>query len=490
MNFVSLEFLLFFPLVLLLYWLLPFRFRWILLLAASYFFYLYWAPWTLLLLLGTTLITYIAARAIAGAKSKRKRVFWMVLALAACLGCLVVFKYLGFLADNMTAILHLFGAPTHNYMLNIYLPVGISFYTFQTLSYVIDVYRGDIQAETHFGYYALFISYFPQLVAGPIERPSNLLPQLRAPHQFKAADMVAGLLLTLRGFFKKLVIADYFATFVEVVYGTPSQAGGPAISLATVLFAFQIYCDFSGYSDIAVGVARMMGIRLINNFNDPYSATSIQDFWRRWHISLTTWFTDYIYIPLGGSRRGIFRHCCNIMIIFLISGLWHGASWTYIIWGGIHGFYLLVGILWRNLCEHWGMRTHNQPTGINRATRRFTTFVLVCFAWIFFRANSLADVAVLFGRLLSGWSVSGLGNTIMLMQLDAMAVARMVLMFACLPLLRKLTGWPVSASGSAPTLQDCADVDLTVFILITLIALGWLALLSANAGSSFIYFQF
>ena len=487
MNFVSIEFLLFFPLVLLLYWLLPARYRWILLLAASYFFYLYWNPWTLFLLLGTTVFSYIAARAIAATDCKCKRTFWLVLTLVVCLGCLIVFKYMGFLAENVTAILHYFGTPTHDLVLNILLPVGISFYTFQTLSYVIDVYRGDIQIETHFGYFALFVSYFPQLVAGPIERPSNLLPQLRAPHQPKAANLIDGLLLILRGFFKKLVIADYLATFVDVVYGTPDQAGGPAILLATVMFAYQIYCDFSGYSDIASGVARMMGIKLMKNFNNPYSATCIQDFWRRWHISLTSWFSDYIYKPLGGSRRGVGRRCINIMIIFLISGAWHGASWTYIIWGGIHGIYLMVGILWRR----WrGVRTQEVSVGIGRFGRRFVTFSLVCFAWIFFRANSLADVLVLLRNLLNGWSTSGCGRDFKMLQLNSMDVIRIVLTYGCLRLLRRLPSWPVSGPGSVPYLRECAGTALTIFELVTLIVLAWLALLSVNATSSFLYFQF
>jgi len=487
MNFVSIEFILFFPLVLFLYWILPFQYRWIHLLVSSYFFYLIWAPWTLLLLLTTTLISYIASRMIEGAKSRALRNFWLITTLIVCLGCLIVFKYLGFLTENVTTLLHLFGIPMQDIVLKIFLPVGISFYTFQTLSYVIDVYRGDIQAEKHLGYYALFVSYFPQLVAGPIERPSNLLPQLREKHFINPVDLVDGLKLMLRGFFKKLVIADYLATYVDVVYAAPDQADGPAIVIATVMFAFQIYCDFSGYSDIASGVARMMGIRLMKNFDHPYSATSIQDFWRRWHISLTTWLSDYIYKPLGGSRRGVLRRCVNVLIVFLISGAWHGASWTYIIWGGIHGVYMLVGILWRNLR---GEYKRTRSSVLSDTIRCLFTFTLVCFAWLVFRANSLTDLVVLLHGLFTGWTSAGIDNMFAILQLDVLALIRITLMLFCLWQLKRLPVWGAARPESSNSLQECAKTALFVFEMITLIALTWLSLLSINAASSFIYFQF
>lgn len=487
MNFVSLEFLLFFPLVLILYWWLPFRYRWAFLLAASYLFYLYWAPWTLVLLFGTTLISFIAARAVDGAQSKAQGKFWLVLALVVCLGCLIVFKYLGFLMDNVTALLQLFGAPKQDIILNIFLPVGISFYTFQALSYVIDVYRKEIHSETHFGYFALFIAYFPQVVAGPIERPTNLLPQLRTLQTLKATDLLEGLRLALRGFFKKVVIADYLAVFVNAVYGAPEQAKGPAIVIATILFAFQIYCDFSGYSDIAVGVARMMGIRLMTNFDNPYSAISIQEFWRKWHISLTSWFSDYIYKPLGGSHKGMIRRCVNVMIVFLISGVWHGASWTFIIWGGIHGVYSVIGILWR---KFRGERFQKKPAGIGRYGRVCFTFSLVCFAWLFFRAGSLTEANLLLKHLVTGWSAQGVISTLQLLQLNGLDVTRIILMLACLPVLEKLPEWLEPETDSAYALGSGVQKALVVFQMITLIGLAWLALLSIHGSSSFIYFQF
>lgn len=487
MNFVSYEFLLFFPLVLVLYWWLPSQYRWIILLLASYFFYLYWNPWTMPLLLGTSFISYIAARKIARGESKKQRDLWLIFALVVCLGCLIIFKYLGFITENTLGVLQFFGAPVNDVVLNIILPVGISFYTFQTLSYVIDVYRGDISHETHFGYYALFISFFPQLVAGPIERPGHLLPQLHMPKVFKATNLITGLHLMLRGFFKKLVIADYLAKFVDVVYGAPTKASGPGILIATVLFAFQIYCDFSGYSDIAVGTAKMMGIQLMKNFNNPYSATSVQDFWRRWHISLTDWFADYIYKPLGGNRKGGRRHARNILIVFLISGAWHGASWTYIIWGGIHGIYLVVENLWKNYSE--GHR-ESQPTYMSQMAKRLITFAFVCFAWLFFRGNSLGDVGVLLGKLWSEWSIDDFASTFIMMQLGITDMIRMILMFLCLQLFDKEQFSPEYKSEDDATLQGSAGSALIIFKMITIITLAWLSLVSVNASSSFIYFQF
>lgn len=486
MNFVSAEFILFFPFVLLLYWVLPYRFRWILLLIASYFFYLYWAPWTLLLLISTTIITYIAARIITVTRNKKLKSFWLAISLIVCLGCLIAFKYLGFITENLNNLLQFFGAPSGMFSLKVFLPVGISFYTFQTLSYVIDVYRGDIETETHPGYYALFISYFPQLVAGPIERPSNLLPQLRSKHVVSAEDLMAGLMLILRGFFKKLVIADYLAHFVDLVYRSPEQAGGAAVMISSIFFAFQIYCDFSGYSDIAAGAARMMGIRLMVNFNEPYSATGIQDFWRRWHISLTSWFTDYLYKPLGGSRKGLLRRCINIMIVFIVSGAWHGASWTFILWGGIHGILMLIEILWRKLCGYAG----KQPEGYRRAASQLITFLLVCFTWIFFRAATISDAFLLVRRLFTEWSFDGWMSSISLMKLGMTDIVRIILMFVCMKLLRRMPEGAVLENGKIHTLQEGAVTALAFFMMVSIVTIAWLALLSINANSTFLYFQF
>lgn len=458
MNFNSLEFLIFFPVVFALHWLLPHRFRWALLLAASWLFYFWWNPWTGFLLVGTTLASWLCAKGITRTERTIARQLWMALALITSLGCLGVFKYAGF----FTAVAGL------DLSLQIILPVGISFYTFQTLSYVIDVYRGNVKPEEHFGYYALFVSFFPQLVAGPIERPENLLPQLRAGRRLTTQRLSDGGWLLLAGYFKKIVIADSLAPFVDRVYGTPETAVGPEILLASILFGIQIYCDFSGYSDIARGTAMWLGIDLTENFRHPYRAASIRDFWRRWHISLTSWFTDYIYIPLGGSHKGLPRQILNILAIFLLSGLWHGAGWTFLLWGLIHGLYQVGSVL----LERQKKGTVQKSVGWV-AWSRIRTFLLVSFAWLFFRAASLEDAVILLANALTGWDS--------LLQ----ALWRILpqgLMLICLPLVDSLP----DRRGD----REFSVSALVVFLNVTAIALAWLAQLADGGHNAFIYFQF
>ena len=338
MVFNSFTFLLFFPIVFLMYKLIPLKYRWVMLLVVSYYFYMRWQPDLIYLILFTTAVSYGCAIMIDRTESQKKKKAYMIVAVVASLSVLFFFKYFNFLAENVELVFDFIGIPVDDLTLNLILPVGISFYTFQTLSYVIDVYRGSMPAERHFGYYALYVSFFPQLVAGPIERPENLLPQLKTKNPFNGAQAVMGLKMMMVGFFKKIAVADQISRYVDAVYNNIATAdasllNGFTVSLATVLFAFQIYCDFSGYTDIAIGCSAVMGIKLMQNFNNPYTATNIKDVWRRWHISLTSWFTDYIYIPLGGSRCSKRRHYFNIFMVFLISGIWHGAAWTFIFWG-------------------------------------------------------------------------------------------------------------------------------------------------------------
>ena len=458
MNFNSLEFLIFFPVVFALHWLLPHRFRWALLLAASWLFYFWWNPWTGLLLVGTTLVSWLCATGIAQTDKTAARRALLILALTVSLGCLGIFKYTGFFASIAGLKL----------AWQIILPVGISFYTFQTLSYVIDVYRRTVAAERHFGYYALFVSFFPQLVAGPIERPDNLLPQLRSVRKLCPEDLSAGGRLLLTGYFKKIVIADGLASFVNRIYGAPGEALGPEAVLAIVLFGIQIYCDFSGYSDIARGAAKLLGIALMENFQRPYEAKSIQEFWRRWHISLTSWFTDYVYIPMGGSRRGLPRQLVNILIVFLLSGLWHGAGWTFVIWGLIHGLYQIGGVLLKNR-----EKSHVAENGWLSALRHTRTFLLVSFPWLLFRAATLEDAATLLSRLFVGW-----GSLFTTLEQMFPVTA---LLLVCLPLIERLPeAGQKSWSSSA----------LTVFCTITAIVIAWLAQLSSGGQNAFIYFQF
>ena len=458
MNFNSLEFLVFFPAVFALHWILPHRFRWALLLAASWLFYFWWNPWTVFLLVGTTLASWLCANGMAQTEAAAVKRAWLILALATSLGFLGVFKYAGFFASIAGLELPL----------QIILPVGISFYTFQTLSYVIDVYRGTVKTEKHFGYYALFVSFFPQLVAGPIERPENLLPQLRSKRRFSTKNLAAGGWLLLEGYFKKIVIADGLAPFVDRVYGAPGKALGPEIVLATALFGIQIYCDFSGYSSIARGAAKLLSIDLMENFRKPYGARSVKEFWRRWHISLTSWFTDYVYIPLGGNRKGQPRQVFNILAVFLLSGLWHGAGWTFVFWGLIHGLYQVGSALLERRKPGPA-----EPDGGPSLLAQTRTFALVSFPWLFFRAASLEDAAVLLSRLAVGWG----SVPAALQQLLPLALPLICLPLAeRLPEVRRPKDWSASA--------------LAVFSAVTAVCIAWLAQLAGGGQNAFIYFQF
>ena len=334
MLFNSIQFLIFFPLVTLIYFLLPHKYRWIHLLLSSCIFYIAFIPVYILILIFTIIIDYIAGIMIETRQDKKRKSF-LIMSIVANVGVLAVFKYYNFFLNNVNDLLLSFHITTHSFpLLGIILPIGLSFHTFQAMSYTIEVYRGNQKAERHFGIYSLYVMFYPQLVAGPIERPQNLLHQFREKHPFNSQNLLDGLRLMLWGFFKKVVIADRVSQYVTTVYGAPEHYHYLNLVIATLFFFVQIYCDFSGYSDIAIGAARVMGFKLMTNFNRPYFSRNIQEFWRRWHISLSTWFKDYVYISLGGNRKGIKRMYFNLAVVFLLSGFWHGANWTYIIWGG------------------------------------------------------------------------------------------------------------------------------------------------------------
>lgn len=392
MLFNSLEFVLFFPLVCALYFLIPHRHRWWLLLVASYVFYMGWNAAYALLLLASTAITYAVALLVERGRSAREKKLYLTLGLVLNLSILFVFKYFNFFFGTLYSIFDAAGIAYTPIPYSLVLPVGISFYIFQSLGYSIDVYRGEIPAQRHFGKYALFVSFFPQLVAGPIERSKNLLAQFDEEHHFNATEAASGMRLMAWGFFKKIVIADTVCVAVNTVYNNVQAFRGLPLLLATFLFAIQIFCDFSGYSDIARGCARVMGFRLMANFDHPYFATSIKDFWRRWHISLSTWFKDYVYIPLGGNRKGKARTYLNLMITFLVSGIWHGANWTFVIWGALHGAFQVVGGLTKKARDKVeGFVGLTRLPTLRTLLQMGVTFALVCFGWIFFRANTVAD---------------------------------------------------------------------------------------------------
>ena len=494
MVFNSFSFLIFFPIVLLLYRVFPKKARWIMLLAASYYFYMSWQPDLIYLILFTTAVSYLCALGIEKSQKNGIKKLLLITALTASLAVLFFFKYFNFLSRNITALLNLIRLPVGEFTLNLILPVGISFYTFQTLSYVIDVYRGKMKAERHFGYYALYVSYFPQLVAGPIERPENLLPQLRADNPFSAADTAAGLKMMAVGFFKKIAVADQISKYVDAVYNGVGSAdssllNGFTVLIATALFAVQIYCDFSGYTDIAIGCARTMGIKLMQNFNDPYSATDIRGFWRRWHISLTSWFTDYIYIPLGGSRRGRARQYANIFFVFLISGIWHGADWTFILWGVMHGVYQIIGhITEKPRRAFWDKLKVPPEAKWLLALKRLVTFMLVLVAWVAFRANSLSDLGVLYKQLFAGWGGISLSDSLGALGLGLLPAATVLLSIIVTGQLDRQIALKNHSDGGFGA--AASDRALMYVVLCWTVAAAWLILLAGNGASSFIYFQF
>ena len=355
MLFNSFEYFLFLPAVVLLYFLLPFKWRNPFLLIASYYFYMSWKWEFGFLMLFTSAVNYVAGLRINSSKERRTQRLWLTLAIVASLGVLVYFKYANFFIAEASALLRILGADVRESYLKVILPVGISFFTFQALSYTIDLYKGKMHVEKNFINFTLFVSFFPQLVAGPIERATNLLDQFKKEQRFSSERLLEGSKLIIWGLFKKVVIADRLAAYVEQIYASPELFGGSTLFLATFFFAFQIYCDFSGYSDIAIGSAHILGFRLMQNFNLPYLAKSVRDFWHRWHISLSTWFADYVYKPLGGNRVSTGRWMFNIMAVYLVSGLWHGANWTFIIWGGIFGVLYILEFLGDKLLKRAGL---------------------------------------------------------------------------------------------------------------------------------------
>ncbi len=392
MLFNSLDFIIFFPIVSAIFFALRHRFRWIWLLVASCYFYMAFVPAYILILVVTIIIDYVSGLVIEPAKGAKRRLF-LIISLVANIGMLAVFKYYNFLIDNTEQLSAWMGIATHLPHLAILLPIGLSFHTFQSMSYTIEVYRGNQPAERHFGIFSLYVLFYPQLVAGPIERPQNLLHQFHGERHFSYQNASDGLKLMLWGMFKKIVVADRLAMIVDYVYNNPSNYDtGLPLLLATYAFSLQIYCDFSGYSDIAIGAAQFMGYDLMRNFNRPYLSQSIPEFWRRWHISLSTWFKDYLYISLGGNRVSIPRWYFNLFFVFLVSGLWHGASWNFVIWGALHGFYQIFGLITANLRHRF-----NTAIGLvkmprlHTAIKWFVTVNLAAFAWIFFRAVTFND---------------------------------------------------------------------------------------------------
>ena len=480
MSFVSLQFVLLLSIVFVIYWVIPNKYRWIVLFIASYIFYMSWNAKYVVLIFITTFVSYACAIALEKASSKYVKNLMLITALLISLGILFVFKYYNFCMDSLVTICSWFALELHPTTLRLLLPVGISFYTFQTLSYVIDVYRGEVKAERHFGKYATFIAFFPQLVAGPIERTQNLMPQITGEHKFVYEKATYGLKLMAWGAFKKMVIADTLAVYVDKVYENITGYRGFSLILAAVFFTFQIYCDFSGYSDIAIGTAKLLDIDLMTNFKSPYFSTSVKEFWSKWHISLSTWFRDYVYIPLGGNRCGKLRTNINLLVTFLVSGLWHGASWNYVIWGAVHGVSQIFEKGFRKKkVEHGSIRWWISVAGI---------FAFAVFTWVFFRANTFADVQYFFANAFHGIADLKLYlyegyHVIAPTEADETRVKMMMVMISILmgydyvslktDLWKKVSGWNIV-------------VRYTIYILLIAIVL----LARATTEATFVYFQF
>lgn len=381
MIFNSVHFIFFFVITTILYYVLPHKYRWAFLLLISCYFYMVFKPIYILILAGTIVVDYFAGIYLEKTTDPKKKKLYLIASLVANIGVLAVFKYYNFLNENLSNLLGVFHLKNNIPMLEILLPIGLSFHTFQAMSYTFEVYRGNQKAEHHFGIYSLYVMYYPQLVAGPIERPQNILHQLKERVDFKYENIVQGLKLILWGMFVKVVIADRLSIYVDIIFNNAEHHSAITCIVAAIFFTFQIYCDFSGYSSIAIGCAKVLGMDLMTNFKRPYLSFSIREFWSRWHISLSTWFKDYLYIPLGGNRVTVSRNMFNVFFVFMISGLWHGASWTFIIWGALHGVYQIVEIL----------STRIFPRLIlPRILRWSVNFTLVTLAWIFFRAKNSA----------------------------------------------------------------------------------------------------
>ncbi len=399
MVFNSLQFLVFFGIVTSAYFLLAHKYRWALLLLASCYFYMAFVPIYLGILGLTIVIDYFAGIYLERFQGGAKKIF-LGFSLLANLGVLAIFKYYFFFTDNFNFLANYFSVPVQFPVFNFLLPIGLSFHTFQAMSYTIEVYRGNQKAERNFGIYSLYVMFYPQLVAGPIERPQNLIHQFYEKHVWDTDRVKSGLLQMMQGFFKKVVIADRLAMVVDPAYANLSGQSSLNLIIASIFYSFQIYCDFSGYSDIAIGASKVMGFKLMNNFNAPYSATSIPDFWRRWHISLSTWFKDYVYFSLGGNRVSVPRWYINIMIVFILSGFWHGASWNFVIWGALHGLFQLIGLTLNRIFPNLAADRRNSVAGI--WLYRLFTFLFVTFAWVFFRIPKFGDIQIYFRQLTQG----------------------------------------------------------------------------------------
>ena len=476
MLFNSISFAVFLPIVFALYWGMPHKYRWGILLVASYYFYMSWNPKYVVLIFSTTLVSYAAAIVI---ENNRERISSRIMVIGTtlfCLGILFFFKYFNFFGQIVSTIAGVFSIQLHPITLKILLPVGISFYTFQTMSYVFDVYKGRVKAERHLGIYATFISFFPQLVAGPIERTYNLLPQIKSEKKFDYELSMYGARQILWGLFKKIAVADVLAVYVDIAYAGLSRCTPFDLCAAIFFFTVQIYCDFSGYSDIAIGTAKLFGINLMKNFNSPYFSTSVRKFWSRWHISLSTWFRDYVYIPLGGSRCSKLRTNINVIITFLASGLWHGASWNFVLWGGMHG----IAQVFENL---FGIK-EKKRSAIGKVIMWFIVFIFCNLTWVFFRAESIQDACYVI--------VNTFGNIVNIESYTQTNIGLYKANFLFCMIMIGIVAVFDYVSLKVDIIQAAASKNRFVVVVVEYVLLAIIvAVVSYGVGSNqFVYFQF
>jgi D-alanyl-lipoteichoic acid acyltransferase DltB (MBOAT superfamily) len=479
MLFNSFEFAVFFPLVVGLYFTLPDRLRVPMLLVASCVFYMAFIPVYILILFITIGIDYVAGIYLEKCEGKARKALLLISILSTC-AVLFIFKYYNFFIGSADGMARLMGTQLDLPFAQIILPIGLSFHTFQSLSYVVEVYRGKQKAEKNLVVYATYVMFFPQLVAGPIERPQNLLHQFYEHHEFEYDRVTSGLKRMAWGYFKKLVVADRLALYVNDVYGAPKNYNGLQLSIATVFFAYQIYCDFSGYSDIAIGTARILGFRLMENFDTPYYSRTISEFWHRWHISLSTWFRDYVYYPMGGNRVNVGRWCLNILVVFCVSGLWHGANWTYVVWGALNGVYLLSSrVTWAWRQNVYGVLGLDKEQPLRVAISIVCTFLLTCAGWVVFRAHSLNDAAYVLTHFWRGWDFSNIKTEQFIGRQMPVALAS-ILLLELVQLLNgkvRIAGW----IKEVPSFPRWAAYVSFVFVVI---------LFGVFGKEQFIYFQF
>lgn len=469
MLFNSIEYLIYLPLVVVTYYMLPGRFRWIFLLTASYYFYMSWEAKYAFLILFTTTYNYFVARKYHSITTETRKKLAYISVFVVNLGLLFFFKYYQFLTGSATDLFSWLDMPVKFPKLNVLLPVGISFYTFQTLSYMIEVRQGKQEVEKHFGYFALYVVYFPQLVAGPIERFSRLTPQLKITHRFSYEGFRKGMQLILFGLFIKMVIADNLSPLVDQIFAKPADFSSLSLIIGTLFYSIQIYSDFYGYSTIAIGSSAILGIGLMDNFRTPYLSKSIAEFWTRWHISLSTWFRDYLFFPLGGSKVRFSRLWFNIFIVFMVSGLWHGANWTFVIWGALHAFYYMTEKVVSRFFPPSGLPSNR----LFSIAKVMLTFILVSFAWIFFRASSLTEALLFIKSMALNFN-----------QGDTIAVSSHLWLLVALFI---LSDW-ITYSARFDTWIN--QRQLLVRWSVYFILIGSISALSGVNNHPFIYFQF